>query len=159
MEKSLSNYEIMQSLMKVVKFIWILIFLTFMLLSTQTVVAQDEDEDTGSDTCIFSTFCVVTLFILFLIYLSSRRKNRDYQYEQATNIPRYPPGQPDYRYPSPPTYRSPGSRGKQGPSPQKTEMKCDLCNSKNLRVFEDGYYKCNDCRHVFYHTEYTRRSR
>ena len=158
-EKPLSNSEFMQSLMKVAKLGWIVVILTIFTITLSTAQAQDGDEEATEDVCIFSTFCVVMIFIFFLVYFSSRRRNRDDQYSQGTNIPRYPPRQPGYRYPMPPTYQSPVRIQGQRPPPPKTEIKCDLCDSKNLRVFEDGYYKCNDCRHVFYHTESSRKRR
>ncbi len=140
-------------MMKAVNVKWIVVMLILFLLITPNVAAQDDDEQ-SDDACILSTFCVIILFIFFLIYLSSRRKNQDQQYPRGTNAPGYPPGQSGHRYPMPPI-----TRGNQGPPPPRTDIKCDLCHSKNLRVFEDGYFKCNDCRHVFYHTESSRRRR
>jgi hypothetical protein len=159
-EKTLFNSEIMHYSMKVVKLAWIVVILIIFLMTSSTVQAQDDEEDTSADACIFSTFCVTALFFFGILYLISRRKTRDNQQYQRTSPPGYPPRQPEYRFPPPPTYQTTGSvRGQRTPPPQKTEIKCDLCNSKNLRVFEGGYYKCNDCRHVFYHTETTRRRR
>jgi hypothetical protein len=146
--------------MKVVKLAFIVVLLSIVLLTAPTVMAQDdEEEDASGDACIFSSFCIVMLFIFFLIYVSSRKKSGDYQQTRGTGPPGYPPTPPDTRYPMPRSYPPHRMRGQSPPPPPKTEIKCDLCNSKNLRVFEGGYYKCNDCRHVFYHTEYSRRRR
>jgi hypothetical protein len=146
--------------MKGAKITVIAVMLSLFLLFSPTAFAQDdEEEDTSADACIFSTFCVIMFFIFFLVYFSSRRRTRDNQQYQTTGPPGYPPRQPGYRYPMPPTYQPPGTVRGQVQQTPKAEVKCDLCGSKNLRVFEDGYYKCNDCRHVFYHTETSRRRR
>jgi hypothetical protein len=145
--------------MKAVVLEWIMVLLLIFLFVSPGASAQDGDEEADDGTCILSTFCVIILFIFFLIYISSRRKAQDRQYPQGTNPPGYPPGQTGYRYPGPHTYPTRTPAGNRVPPPPKTDIKCNLCNSKNLRVFEDGYYKCNDCRHVFYHTEIARRRR
>ena len=145
--------------MKAVSVKWIVVMLILFLLITPNVAAQGDDEETSDDACILSTFCVIILFIFFLIYISSRRKSQDQQYPRGANPPGYPPGQSGHQYPGPHTYPSGTNVRNQPPPPPKTEMKCDLCHSKNLRAFEDGYFKCNDCRHVFYHTESSRRRR
>lgn len=145
-------------IMKAVSLRWIVIILIIFFLTAPSASAQDGDEESSDDTCILSSFCIITLFIFFLIYISSRRRSRDSQYPTGTSPHEYPPKQPGYRYPMPHTYPPPPSRN-QRPPPPKTEIKCDLCDSKNIRTFEDGYYKCNDCKHVFYHTETSRRRR
>ncbi len=146
--------------MKGAKITFIVVLLSFFLVFSPSALAQDDEEaDSTGDVCIFSSFCIVMLFIFFVVYFSSRRRARDNQQYQTTGPPGYPPRQPSYRYPMPPPYQPPGTTRGQVQQVPKTEIKCDLCNSKNLRIFEDGYYKCNDCRHVFYHTETTRRRR
>lgn len=134
------------------------IFLTFLLMIPYAIAQEDEEGTTANeDVCILTSFCGVILFILFLIYVSSKKRS-DSSVNHGTSGPRgYPPRQPANRYPMPHTYPPPRKQ-MQAPS-QKPDIKCDLCDSKNIRTFEGGYFKCNDCRHVFYHTESSRRRR
>jgi hypothetical protein len=101
------------------------------------------------------------LFVIFLIYISAKRKSQK-QAESRTGGPGYPPptrpqyAYPAHRHPYPPPI-APVHHPQ--PPPPKKDVKCDLCGSKNLRFFEKGYVKCNDCRHVFYITEGYRQRR
>jgi hypothetical protein len=131
-------------------------FLVILMLILPTVSAQEdeengEEEETGDNGCIVGTFCVVMLFLLYLAYLATRKKS-DTSYGETVGKPKYPPRGSTYRYPGtyrpyppPPTKSYPPIR-----EPEKKDVECDLCNSKNLRFFEKGYVKCNDCRHIFY---------
>lgn len=157
-EKTLSNYEFMQQTMKAVSIGWIMIMGIIFLLTAPSAAAQDGDEEASDDACILTTFCVIILFIFFLIYINSRNRSKNPEYPRGANPPQYPPKQPGNRYTMPQSYPPPTSRNQRLPPP-KGEIKCDLCDSKNIRAFEDGYFKCNDCRHVFYHTESSRRRR
>ena len=147
--------------MKAVIYRLIVFLLVAFLLTLSFATAQDdqEDEENGEGTCFLASFCLIVLFIVFLIYLSARRKSKTSQEGRARGGMYTPPHQPGYRYPMPHTaYPPPSSAYQQRPEPQKKDVKCDLCRSKNLRFFEEGFVKCNDCRHVFYITEgYSRR--
>jgi hypothetical protein len=130
-----------------------LLFLIF-LLATPNIAAQDDEgngEDTSGDTCVICSIIILIFFIVFMAYKNSKRRNQD---KGGYNPSAYSgqPYQPGYRHPQ---RRAPPSQ----PAPvQQTDVKCDLCNSKNLRFFEKGYVKCNDCRHVFHMSEgYSRR--
>lgn len=129
----------------------VIIGILFLVLSLTLpgAAAQDDEGDGGEDdsgvTCIF---CSIIIFLIFLIYLayegSKRRKQERGGYDPMV-YGSYNP-QRDYRQPQ---YRAPPP---QAPV-QRSEVKCDLCGSKNLRFFEKGYVKCNDCRHVFHVSE------
>jgi hypothetical protein len=140
--------------------LWLIIALVLASITfIPTVSAQEDDEDTDDSGCILTSFCIIMFFILFLIYLSSRKKaSRDAQTSTQPGTPPrqpgYPPRQTGYRYPVPHRIVAPQTLGV-----PKGEVKCDLCGSKNLRTFEGGYFKCNDCRHVFYISETGKRRR
>ena len=134
------------------------LFLTFLLTMPYSMAQEDEEETTANeDICILTSFCGVILFILFLIYVSSKKRSNSSINHRTSGSRGYPPRQPGYRTPMPHTYPPPRKQMK-APLPQH-DVKCDLCGSKNLRTFEGGYFKCTDCRHVFYHTESSRRRR
>jgi hypothetical protein len=125
-----------------------ILFLMF-VLSLPGAAAQDDEGDGGEDdsgvTCVF---CSVIIFILFLVYMAyqgSKRRNQERGGYAPSVHGSYTP-QTDYRRPQ---YRTPPP---QAPV-QRGDVKCDLCGSKNLRFFEKGYVKCNDCRHVFHVSE------
>lgn len=135
-----------------------IIFLTFLLMMPYSMAQEDEEETTGNEeVCILTSFCGVILFILFLIYVSSKKRPDSTVNSRTSGSQGYPPRQPHSRYPMPHTYPLPRKQMK-APLPQH-DVKCDLCGSKNLRTFEGGYFKCIDCRHVFYHTESSSRRR
>lgn len=141
--------------MKAVIYRLMVFLLLVILLTMPSATAQDDEEgEDGASTCIFASFCLITLFIMFLIYISAKRKAETSQ-EGKTRWSTYTqPHQRGYRYPLPrPVYPPPTKTYPLRPEPQKRDVKCDLCNSKNLRFFEGGYVKCNDCKHVFYITE------
>jgi len=142
--------------MKAVKKYLVILLCLILLSSFSFAKAQDDQEEEPEDEsgCIFATFCVLILFLMFLAYMASRRKSERSWEGRAEERRSYPRSQA-YRYPPPRTAFPPSEliAVPPKPTPQKSEVKCDLCNSKNLRFFEDGYVKCNDCRHVFYITE------
>jgi hypothetical protein len=138
--------------MKAVILSSILILLLTLLSTAPFAAAQNGDEEGGAEGCILATFCVITFFIMFIVYYSSKKKAEEAKEAKAreqygATLPRT-----GYRYPHP---RAPYPTRTRHPrhDPPRREVKCDLCNSKNLRTFEGGYYKCNDCRHVFYISE------
>jgi hypothetical protein len=143
---------------------WILIlFVVILILILPTASAQEDEEngeeETGDNGCIVATFCVVMLFLLYLAYIATRKKS-DPSSGEVRGKPRFPPRGSTHRYPG--TYRPyPPPSAKSYPpkmEPEKKDVKCNSCNSKNLRFFEEGYVKCNDCRHIFYMSEgYSRR--
>ena len=141
--------------MKAVVYRLIVLMLVVILLTMPSATAQDDEEgEDGAGTCIFASFCIITLFIIFLIYISAKRKSEASQEGRARWGTYTQPHQRGYRYPLPRSvYPPPPPTYQQRPEPQKSDVKCDLCGSKNLRFFEEGYVKCNDCRHVFYITE------
>ncbi len=150
--------------MKAAIHITIAILSILLILSLPSVGAQGdgengEEESTGSEGCIVATFCVVMLFLLYLAYLATRKKP-DTSTGEIREGYRYSPHGSTYRYQGTysPNRPSPARTYTPKPQEEKRDVKCDLCNSKNLRFFEEGYVKCNDCRHVFYITEgYSRR--
>jgi hypothetical protein len=148
--------------MKAVIYRLMVFLLVVFLLITPHASAQDNEENEGDDQgCIFATFCLIMLFIIFLIYLSAKRKSETSQDGRARGRLYTPPQRPGRRYPLPYTaYPPPPSTTyTRKPEPQRKDVKCDLCGSKNLRFFEKGYVKCKDCRHVFYITEGYRRKK
>jgi hypothetical protein len=164
LEKPLLKHYIISLSMKAALQMLLVLLLVILMLILPTVSAQEdeengEEEDTGDNGCIVATFCVVMLFLLYLAYYATKKKS-DTSSGEARGRPRYHPRGSTYRYPgtySPypplPTKSYPSKR-----EPEKKDVKCDLCNSKNLRFFEEGYVKCNDCRHIFYIGEgYNRR--
>lgn len=161
LEKPLLNLYLISYSMKAVVYRFIIFLLVAFLLILPSASAQDDDEGDGG-TCIFATFCVLMLFLIFLIYLSTKRKSETPWGGRARGQMYTPPTQPRYRYPPPHTTYPPppATTYPRKPEPQQKDVKCDLCGSKNLRFFEEGYVKCNDCRHVFYITEgYSRKRR
>jgi len=136
----------------------ICLFILLFLLASPPVSAQDDEgngegEDTSGVTCVFCSIIIFIVFLVFMAYQNSKRRNQ----EKGGYNPSVYSGQSyqqGYRYPqrrAPPQQPPP-------PPPQKSEVKCDLCFSKNLRFFEKGFVKCNDCRHVFHVSEgYSRR--
>ncbi len=161
-EKPLLKPYLIPYSMKAVIYRLMVLMLLMILLTMPSATAQDDEEgEDGASTCIFASFCIITLFIMFLIYISAKRKAESSQ-EQKPRWGTYTqPHQRGYRYPMPrPVYPPPAPTYQRRPEPQKRDVKCDLCGSKNLRFFEGGYVKCNDCRHVFYITEgYQRKKR
>ena len=146
----------------------VLLFVLFLFTLPSAMAQDDESDEEASDegACIFATFCVLMLFIIFLIYMSAKKKPEKPWGDRTTGQIQRRPQQPGYRYPIPhkayppqaPTYPLRTKAYPPKPTPQRKDVKCDLCSSKNLRFFEKGYVKCNDCRHVFYITEgYSRR--
>ncbi|UCE37255.1 MAG: hypothetical protein JSW00_17550 [Thermoplasmata archaeon] len=142
---------------KLMVFLFLVLLLSLPLSAAQEGdgEGEGEEEDTGDEEgCILATFCVIMLFVLYLIYYATRRKRETSGGRQAGQ-PSYPPPGREYRFPVPhKPYPSTQTRPyPSAPEPQKKDVKCDLCRSKNLRFFEKGYVKCNDCRHVFYISE------
>jgi hypothetical protein len=118
-------------------------------------LAQNESEEDNADgeTCIIGSFCLIILFIFFIGYLSIRQRTKARRAEAAKSGPSghphgYGHGYAQYRTMPPPV---------QGLHPEhsvnRKDVKCDLCSSQDLRFFEKGYVKCNDCKHVFYISE------
>ena len=147
------------ALLRLLVLLLVILMLTLPAVSAQEDGENGEEEDTGDNGCIIATFCVVMLFLLYLAYLATRKKS-DTSYGETRGKPKYSPRGSTHRYPG--TYRPyPPPPAKSYPpkrEPEKKDVKCDLCNSKNLRFFEEGYVKCNDCKHVFYISEgYSRR--
>lgn len=158
-EKPLLKPYLIPYSMKAVIFRLMFFLLLVILLTMPSATAQNDEED-SANTCIFASFCLITLFIMFLIYISAKRKAETSQGERPRWGTYSQTHQRGYRYPMPrPVYPPPAPSYQQRPEPQKRDVKCDLCNSKNLRFFEGGYVKCNDCRHVFYITEIYRRKK
>ncbi len=162
-EKPLLKHHIISLSMKAtLQWLLALLFIILMLILPTVSAQEDEEngeEETGNDGCIVTTFCVVILFLLYLAYLATRKKS-DTSYGETRRKSKYPPRGSTYRYPG--TYRPyPPPPAKSYPPKrefEKKDVKCNLCNSKNLRFFEEGYVKCNDCRHIFYMSEgYSRR--
>lgn len=156
LEKPLLKHYIISLSMKAALHGLLVFLLVILILTLPTVSAQEdeengEEENTGNDGCIIATFCVVMLFLLYLAYIATRKKS-DTSSGEARGKPKSPPRGSTYRYPG--TYRPyPPPPAKSYPPKrelEKKDVKCDLCNSKNLRFFEEGYVKCNDCRHIFY---------
>lgn len=146
--------------MKAVVFSSILALLIMFLFISPFAAAQngEDDEEDNGEGCILATFCVITIFIIFLIYLSSKKKSEEAKEEKARRQYQPPIPRPGYRYPAPHTTYPSKIRGPRQEPPRK-EVKCDLCSSKNIRSFEGGYFKCNECRHVFYISEMHRSKR
>ncbi len=130
-------------------FFFILLLITLPSAVAQNDTGEDQESDEG---CILTTFCVVSLFLLYMVYLSAKRKKEASERDKTGTQPGSPPRPQGYRYPIShrpyPTAKTPAYPPPQ--MPRKEDVKCNLCNSKNLRFFEEGYAKCNDCRHVFY---------
>lgn len=164
LEKPLLKHYIISLLMKAALHWLLVLFLVILILILPTASAQEDEEngegeDTGNEGCIVATFCVVMLFLLYLAYYAMKKKS-DKSSGEAWGRSRYSSRGSTYRYPG--TYRPyPPPPAKTYPTrkePEKKDVKCDLCTSKNLRFFEKGYVKCNDCKHVFYISEgYSRR--
>ena len=127
------------------------------ILISPIASAQDgsDGEEGSDDACIFTTFCIVMLFVLFLIYVAAKWKSDASQEAKARWQSRMRTYQQGDRYPTPHKIYPPppGTALQPKPLPQKKDVRCDSCSSKNLRFFEKGYVKCNDCRHVFYISE------
>jgi hypothetical protein len=168
-EKPLLEPYIISYSMKAVIFRLIVLLFVLFLLIFPSAAAQDDESDEGSGddaACIFSTFCVLFLFVLYLIYVSAKKKSEQSQSGRAPGQMQGYHQRPGYRYPAPhkgypprTTRYPPRTQAyPPKPTPQRKDVKCDLCSSKNLRFFEKGFVKCNDCRHVFYISEgYSRR--
>lgn len=157
----LKLYHISYSMKAVIYKFMILLLVIFVLITPNVSAQGDEDNEGDDEGCIFATFCLIMLFIIFLIYFSAKRKSETSQ-EGRPRARRYPPtSQPGRRYPMPYTAYPPPppTTYPREPEPRKEDVKCDLCGSRNLRFFEEGYVKCKDCRHVFYITEGYRRKK
>ncbi len=145
----------------------IAILFMFFLIALPLATAQggdqndSEDEAGAEEGCIFGTFCLVMLFLAFLIYFSTRHKSEESRAQHGRDPFQTPPPRHGYRYPT--THRPypppPSRTYPQIPEPQIKDVKCDLCGSKNLRAFEEGYFRCNDCKHIFYIREVDRSRR
>lgn len=164
-EKPLLNlYLILYTMKAVVYSSIIILLLVFLLTSPFTLAQNDEEEEEQQDdgsACIFGTFCIIMLFLLYMVYLGNKRKSERSQEQRVKGqYPTPPPPRSGYRYPPRyPAYPPPPAARHPRPPPQKKDVKCDLCGSKNLRTFEEGYFKCNECRHVFYISESYRQKR
>jgi hypothetical protein len=145
--------------MKALGLRWIVVVFILLILFIPSAAAQEDDENQSAaeDTCIVGTFCGIMIFILFLIYVSYKKKPRESQEIKGTTTQTYPPRQRGYRYPSQRPYPPPMGMSRPRQTPPPKDIKCDLCGSKNLRHFEDGYAKCNDCKHVIYTLKKNRR--
>lgn len=150
--------------MKAVAFrLMVLLFVLFLLILPSAVAQDNETDEDASDegTCILATFCTLLLFIVFLIYVSAKRKSEQSQSGRTPGQMQRRPQQPGYRYPGShkayprrtPAYPRKAPVYPPKPTTPQKDVKCDLCSSKNLRFFEKGFVKCNDCRHVFYISE------
>ena len=143
--------------MKVASLSLILILMVASILFVPQVAAQNDEENADDSACILTSFCIVIFIVLFLFYLSVKKKARDQMEPTAPTQSGYPPPQPGYRYPPPGLGAQPYGMARTQDQPVQVEVKCDLCSSKNLRSFEDGYFKCNECRHVFFISEMQKR--
>jgi hypothetical protein len=131
----------------------------FLLISPQVAANGDsndtDDEGTDSgDVCFISSFCSLIIFLIILIYLS-KRKSKDLSEERANRQYQPPTHGHGYRHPVAHKAYSSQPYAPHPPQlmPQKKDVKCDRCASKNIQAFEDGYFKCKECRHVFYISE------
>ncbi len=114
----------------------------------------DDEEADNSDACLLGSFCTLILFLIVMIYLS-KRKSKDLSEERANRQYQSPAHGHGYRHPEAHKAYSSHPYAPHPPQlmPQKKDVKCDRCASKNIQAFEDGYFKCKECRHVFYISE------
>ncbi len=158
-QKPLLKQNLIYQSMKTAIFLSIAVLCMLFLLSLSSAPAKgDSENDTGNeeingaDACILGSFCTIIIFVIFIIYLGAKRKSEESNGQRTQRQYHTPTSQHGYHGPVPHKVYSSGGRlpVPQQPKPQNRTVRCDLCESTNLRAFEDGYFKCNDCKHVLY---------